>query len=301
MALSVENLDTVTNNGAGQDSADYNGPDGGQDLTQYGFGPDTIEFRAFTSASAFFSWAAQIPNSGNDVSSILTMAPSDTAAAQAVTNYIYTHNGGAAGFDPGYLGDIIIHGYHSTFGSVPTLDLYSVWFNSGLSASGSGDNHQQGTRVGDFTLVGAQGNDIAQFQKALDYLHRSPQAAALLEWAAVHHVEIRFNHTGRDFGNQVGNYIDWDPTSGLDLGNGHLQSPALGLIHEIGHVFGDIRGAPTILFPPGDPNVAYFSQQEFNDIVNIETPVAIELGESVRFSDGAPQHAIPVVDVLYHF
>lgn len=178
--LSLENLDTVSNNGAGQDSVDHNGPDGGQDPTQYGHGPDSIEFRAATSSASFFNWAALHPTAADNVAGILSSTTNDAMATQSLTNYFHSHGGDGWGFDPGDMGDIIVHGYHSTFGAMPTIDLYSVWFSGNLYA-GAGDGHELGTRASDFTLIAATPDDIAQFQQALDYVHSSPQAEALFE------------------------------------------------------------------------------------------------------------------------
>jgi len=68
--------------------------------------------------------------------------------------------------------------------------------------------------------------------------------------------------------------IDWDPTSGLLLGDGtSVQSAALGLVHEMGHAARHIDGK----FESADEE-----QREIDTVTMYETPIAKQLGEPTR-------------------
>ncbi len=73
--------------------------------------------------------------------------------------------------------------------------------------------------------------------------------------------------------------VSWDSRSALKNTNGSKQTPALGLLHEVAHAVGDVKGqTPNPILP--DKN--YSNTEEKRVIQNIETPAAKKLGEGVR-------------------
>lgn len=79
--------------------------------------------------------------------------------------------------------------------------------------------------------------------------------------------------------------IVWDPKSGLQVGTiNDVQSPALGLLHEVDHAVGDIKGtAASTANIPGDP---YHTAEEKRVIQSSETNAATKLGEPTRANHG---------------
>jgi len=76
--------------------------------------------------------------------------------------------------------------------------------------------------------------------------------------------------------------IDFDPTSGLEVKPGEIQSPALGLLHEAGHAFNGLKD-PLGEYLDGEKyDEFYDNKAEANVIVPIERPAAKVLGEPVR-------------------
>ena len=81
-----------------------------------------------------------------------------------------------------------------------------------------------------------------------------------------------------------GNTIYFDPTSGLELPSGEVQSPALGLIHEVGHAASDVTDSAQHQIDGQTPDPAnVFTNIEERDVVtNVETPAANSFGEATR-------------------
>jgi hypothetical protein len=68
--------------------------------------------------------------------------------------------------------------------------------------------------------------------------------------------------------------ITWDSSNGLIVGSGDIQSPAIGLAHEMGHAEQHIKGE----LRKGIPLIDI----ENNNLKNTETPIAKELKEGIR-------------------
>lgn len=115
-SLSLRELELVVGGGAGQDSADYNGPDQGQDTTQYGHGPDTIEFRAAVSSQAFLQWSGQQQSSSGSPSLQQYMAglsgeDYDSGFATQALQQFFGSNGFGQFGSSSDMADIIVTGH----------------------------------------------------------------------------------------------------------------------------------------------------------------------------------------------
>lgn len=159
--------------------------------------------------------------------------------------------------------------------------------------SGAGGDHpgggndgsdKDGSDVYDFNVTATDANDTANMQLALNYLQDSSKAKELLNWAADNGVTIHIVHNGVDESNAKTKEIWWDPNSAIKTSDGSYQSAALGLIHELAHVYGDDTTANAEHYLPSDPLYGYGTNFEYNAINNWETPVAVELGEAVRLN-----------------
>lgn len=76
--------------------------------------------------------------------------------------------------------------------------------------------------------------------------------------------------------------IDFDPTSGLEVRPGEIQSPALGLLHEAGHAFKQMED-PVGEYLDGERYDEFYDNvAEANVIRTIEMPAAKSMGEPVR-------------------
>ena len=77
-----------------------------------------------------------------------------------------------------------------------------------------------------------------------------------------------------------------DPAHGLVLGNGsYVQSPALGLAHEMGHAAQHLDEHPYYTAWLVDTNnIGFTHRLENNNLTRFETPIANELGEYARIS-----------------
>jgi hypothetical protein len=131
-----------------------------------------------------------------------------------------------------------------------------------------------------FTIYGATPQDVADLNEALQYLQGTDNKG---EWKSETAVDLlaslpdctkivlndsNFTKSLPEFG-----IIGWDPRSGLVTDNG-VQSPALGLAHEIDHVVGFQEPIPT--------NDGYGDTEERRVITGTETQIANDLGEPTR-------------------
>jgi RHS repeat-associated protein len=74
--------------------------------------------------------------------------------------------------------------------------------------------------------------------------------------------------------------IDWDPHSALCTTSGGVQSPALGLAHELEHAKNDAQNnTGSLTYDPSNP---YDDEEEQYAITGPETDIANELGEGKR-------------------
>jgi hypothetical protein len=90
---------------------------------------------------------------------------------------------------------------------------------------------------------------------------------------------LRVNHHDDDSFDPNSDTINWDPGSALRTEQGGVQSPALGLGHEMAHAVEDPRAEARLAAQP-DPR--YDSKEERRVITGAERHAAQTLGEAVR-------------------
>lgn len=125
--------------------------------------------------------------------------------------------------------------------------------------------------------------DAVLFQRALDYLEKSPTAKQFLQWAQDNNLKIVIQNNSSDGyvkGTSDAGVVTWDPHDALDLGNGNYQSAALGLLHEIAHAYYHWEVSLTQNAPSDHDWI----------LPNVENPAAQELGEAIR---GSAQEGVP--------
>ena len=115
-----------------------------------------------------------------------------------------------------------------------------------------------------------------------------PSVAALFEQGDREGLIVNINSWDDDSSFVGSRVVNWDPYSALETTSGGSQSPALGLFHEMVHAFGD----PRVPVYPLDNG--YDDTEEYRVIANYETPLATELGESVRYDHRpTPTYRVP--------
>ena len=122
---------------------------------------------------------------------------------------------------------------------------------------------------GDGTAVGQGYSYLWESPQAIDtftYLNNSPDTYTIITIS---------NHDDRY--NAKTNTVYWDPTSGLKTTNGDVQSPALGLAHEMEHARNDAEGDMDYT-----PDAQYNDAEERNVITGPEAEIANDLGEATR-------------------
>ena len=129
--------------------------------------------------------------------------------------------------------------------------------------------------ISDFKLDGATAQDKKDLQASIDYLSKTKLGAQVIATAEKQHVTIHIIHDGND--RAQGKEIWWDPKSALVTTKGGVQSPALGLVHELAHTQANPKT------PIRDLNNDYDNTEERRVITLIETPIARLLGEGLRF------------------
>ena len=159
-------------------------------------------------------------------------------------------------------------------------------------------------RASDFTVIVASDNGktmdhqqaLADFDLALRYLQQDPHGAALLRRA---HQSVGENGkklrvvltTGEDKYDLKKHIVYWNPRSGLQLDANRIESPALGLMHEMVHA-GDpnrydknymdkFTGSDDPTSKDYNPNYIYYNKME-QYAVEQTNLVAKGLGESDR-------------------
>jgi len=120
------------------------------------------------------------------------------------------------------------------------------------------------------------------YNEAIEYLQSSETAESLIggleKTEEVITIEFIDNH--EDSYNFATNTVEWDPSSGLEVGRkGKIQTPASGLAHEFGHAEQDLDGR----FEGIDlRNISERLKIEAENLINTENPIARQLGEPRR-------------------
>jgi len=132
-------------------------------------------------------------------------------------------------------------------------------------------------------IIDVSSGDQANYNAAINYLNKSPtakQAIDALQNSSTHYTLVT-NSSSDDYYDPALNQIHWDPTSAFKVSGG-TQSPALGLLHEIGH--GDDFDQSPIMSTIRSwiGSWSYDDQEEAHVIQGLETTVANELGEGTR-------------------
>lgn len=111
------------------------------------------------------------------------------------------------------------------------------------------------------TAAGKNDAEMITTNVALMHLSKSPSAAYALSL----NYKVEINYSGSNLFTPVGQTLLWDPTTAMQVRNAQgvigVQSPAMGLIHELAHA----------LFGNNEAQATAFESQ-----------VAIELGEPTR-------------------
>lgn len=92
--------------------------------------------------------------------------------------------------------------------------------------------------------------------------------------------------------------ITIDPRSGLDVGGGKVQTPALGYRHEADHALQDIKNPTQFAQDAQTKDAAFDDKEERRTIAGSETPAALKAGEPTRNNHGgtAVQVKCPTCD-----
>jgi hypothetical protein len=180
----------------------------------------------------------------------------------------------------------------------------------------------------DFQVHGTP-EDASKVNQSIAYLAADPEVDNAVLASSANRAPIQIVHDGADMYNFGGNEVYWDPSSALitsgsplaHLGkengpigynpwavmngnttNGGVQSPALGLLHELGHAFDYIIDPNGYLQRVGTPDFGYKDAEEKYDINGLVTRVARYLGEPTRTNhasiadlrvDDPTWHALP--------
>ena len=147
---------------------------------------------------------------------------------------------------------------------------------NGVGATNAAPAHARTPKTtADFALSGATKQDKADLKAALEYLQKSPAAAAFLA-TVPKGTKIAIIHDGNDSYSPATKTVNWDPRSGLAVSSGAgNQSAALGLLHELDH-------RTNGLAHPKATGDAYDNTEEKRVVTGLETKVAHELHEPTR-------------------
>lgn len=129
------------------------------------------------------------------------------------------------------------------------------------------------------TPVGKNEAEMMTMGLALIHLRKSPSAAYALSL----NYKVEINYSGNNMFTPVGQTVLWDPSTAMQVVNAQgvigVQSPAMGLLHELAHA----------LFGYGE-----------NAATAFETQVANELGEPVRATYESTLATVIVQDPTQH-
>jgi hypothetical protein len=98
-------------------------------------------------------------------------------------------------------------------------------------------------------------------------------------------------------------HVNWNPRLGLTNGEAIL-SPALSLLHEIGHAIALIQDPDGVAARVSQTMPIYQNAEEYRVISTIENPIAADLGEPIRHRHEPPkgelQTYVPTDDPTLH-
>jgi hypothetical protein len=141
------------------------------------------------------------------------------------------------------------------------------------------------------------GPALAQYVQAIDYLRQAPLAAKIINRLERSNVDYKvevvdsgdptLSSAPNEF-DGIENVLRWEADTALEWrGNFHLRhahSPAIGLMHELGHAFHkDLEAQRFFHFTATQLQDEWGTAEEKRTILEIENPVAKALGESERF------------------
>ena len=131
---------------------------------------------------------------------------------------------------------------------------------------------------------------VSETIKALNYVSNGDEKGIIKKIAEDTRKVIKIKETkiGNDYYNPLANTIRYHYQSGLEVVDddgtptGDMQSPALGLLHELGHAFIDLYKSMIEKINLKRFDLQYDNKEERWVIENIETPAANILGEGTR-------------------
>lgn len=139
--------------------------------------------------------------------------------------------------------------------------------------------------------------DRVEYNRAMKYILSDTEVARINK--DIGKWEVIIVHDGNNFTDTTNHTINWDPNSGNDNLEGGIQSPALGLVHEIGHAYEedaqigpqtDLPGGPIL----GDILLALFDNWgDLRVILGIESDFARRHGEPVRNTHHTKPKKVP--------
>jgi hypothetical protein len=120
-------------------------------------------------------------------------------------------------------------------------------------------------------------------QASLDYLSQYRPAADTIDLLRTSgSISISLNSSGDDSYDGA-HTINWDANSELITTSGGVQSPALGLGHELGHAFFNFVNPTAYAALAGTAiGGGWTNAEEYRNITQFETPMAVFLGEPTR-------------------
>jgi hypothetical protein len=134
--------------------------------------------------------------------------------------------------------------------------------------------------------------DKKDYLQAVRYLSKDKQAAATIRELETTPEHVKLTTNKNDDDSYKNRNINWDPKSGLEVKDG-TQSPALGLLHEMGHALNDLKGTTDLT-----KDSKFDLKEERNVIEGLENPAARTLKEPTRNDHGGK--AVRVKDVTTH-
>ena len=130
---------------------------------------------------------------------------------------------------------------------------------------------------------------IKQFNNAFNYLKSHNAAGVWMQLDEKTEI-ITIYENSKKANYKIGNEIHWNPYSGLlvfDGGNVHRLSPAIRLLHEMGHNLQELTGEYNTV----EDGSAWQNPEEKRNILEVETPAARACGEIPENSFSRDSHS----------